>query len=416
MNITNGGKLTFSGINSDLNVSSDVFTPSNGKGTLNVNTGGSISGPVYMDVGGSQGGYGIVNLDGNTSSINLSGGCTPDCPPGYSYPSQGAFLTVGSNEGKGEVYITNGAKFSIDSSTATYLTEHTGFAAGGNTILGPIGDGKIVVDGAGSELRVIGDKSFFSVGRLQDGKGELAIANGGKVIMSNGDGLSRGFVGDAAGATGLVTIDGAGSLLDAGDFIGIGVDPGTLGPGGDGHIILKNGGTLLADEIHIDNGGTIKGNGTLSGSTGKTQVRTTVNGTIDPGFSPGIITIDGDLIMDGGTLLLEAFSSTNMDQIIVTGDAIFNSGVIDIILSYTPTASDILDFFDVQGSFTISDTFTGINTYAVPGSDAQVGASVIIGIGGQEISSQIQSVPEPASILLIGLGLAGIGWRRKKAA
>ncbi len=418
MNITGGGKLTFSGINSDLNISSDLFTPSNSKGTLNVNTGSSISGPVFMDVGGSRGGHGIVNLDGNTSAINLSGACTLDCPPGYSYPGQGAFLTVGANEGKGEVHITNGAKFTIDSSTAPHSTQAAGFAAGGSPILGPIGDGKIVVDGAGSELRVIGDKGFFSVGRLQNGTGELSISNGGKVIMENGDGNSKGFVGDATGATGIVTVDGANSVLDAGNFLGVGVTPSTLSPGGDGHIILKNGGTLLADNIHIDNGGTIKGNGTLAGSTGnKTQVRTTVNGIIDSGLSPGTIIIDGDLIMDGGTLMLEAFSSTNMDQIIVTGDAIFNSVVIDIILSYTPTASDILNFFNVQGNFTINDTLTSINTYAAPGSGAQLGASVIVDIGGQQIVSQIQSVPEPTSILLIGLGLAGIRYnQRKKAA
>ncbi len=411
MNITNGATLSFSGINSDLNVSSDVFTPNSGNGVLNINTGGRVVGPVFLAVGGSQDGEGTLNIDGLSSSISLSGACTPDCPAGYSYPNQGAFLTVGANEGKGTVNITNGAKIIIDSSGTSGAVD-TGFALGGSPIIGPMGDGTLNVDGAGSELRVRGNESFFAVGRLQSGTGALSITNGGKVIMENTDGQSRGYVGDRAGAEGLITIDGTGSVLDAGYRLGIGVDQ-VQAIAGKGKVTLSNGGKLLADYIHIDNGGTINGNGTLAGSTGPTQVRVIENGLIDTGLSTGVIVIEGDLILDGGSLLLEANSMADFDRIVVTGDAIFNTGVMDIILGFMPGPSDVLNFFDVQGTVTVLDTFGGISVVSAPGSGVPLGTDVTVMVGDHQYTASTQSVPEPMTLALVGLGLAGIGYKRK---
>lgn len=73
VNVTNGGKLTFSGINTDLNVASDLGSTTTARGELNVNTGGQINGVVFINVGGQPGAVGTLNLDGASSRIDLVG-------------------------------------------------------------------------------------------------------------------------------------------------------------------------------------------------------------------------------------------------------------------------------------------------------------------------------------------------------
>jgi T5SS/PEP-CTERM-associated repeat protein len=398
MNITDNAALVFSGINSDFNVASDMFTPASGvrNGVLNVNTGGSVSGAVFMDVGGSVDGSGTVNLDGGSSSINLSGACTADCPPGYSFPNQGAFLTVGANAGAGEVNITNGAKFTIDS-LGTSGAEDAGFSLGGNSILGGRGDGTLNVSGAGSELRVKGNKGFFTVGRLENGIGELNISKGGMVILDNNDGLARGFVGDRPSAEGTITVDGSASTLDAGRLLGVGVDSRDFSDAGKGTVKLVGGGTVLADFIRVGAGGKIVGTGTLASSTSGLQGRIDPHGKIAAGLSVGEILIDGDLILDGGTAFFEAISAVEFDKIIVTGDLLLKNGVIHILLGYTPDANDLDSLLEVGGTTTVGQGFDGINVFAAPGSDVPLGTEVTVNIGGIDFETTVTSVPVPAT-------------------
>lgn len=406
MNITNDATLSFTGINSDFNVASDFAS---GEGTLNVNTGGSVSGPVFLDVGGSPGALGVVNLDGATSSITLQGACTADCPTGFSFPNQGAFLTVGANEGTGEVNVTGGAKFTIDSS-ATANAEFAGFSLGGSSILGPMGDGTLTVDGSGSELRVKGDRALFSVGRLEQGLGELTVSNGGKVILENLDGASTGFLADRIAARGIITVSGSSSLLDAGSFLGVGVD-GVANDAGDGRLILDEG-TVRADLLVVGGGGTVEGNGTLEASTpGATQVRIN-RGTIAPGLSTGEIVVEGDLLVQDGRVLMEANSLTDLDKIHVTGDATFNGGFIDVILGFIPDPGDVLSFFDVDGTVTVGDGFGGINALAAPGVDIPAGTLATVMLGDERFQARVPA-PEPTTLALIGIGLAALGFRRR---
>lgn len=401
MNITNGGKLTYAGKNSVLSVSSAVFTPTNGTGVLNVNSGGTISGPVFLDVGGSQGGSGTVNLDGSTSSISLTGACTPDCPVGFSFPNQGAFITVGANQGTGTFNVTNGAKVSIDSSQ-TPNAEFPGFNLGGSSILGPKGDGTMNVVGDGSEVRVIGNRGFFSIGRLEEGKGALNISGGGQVILENGDGRSRGFVGDRPGADGRITVDGPDSLLDAGSFLGIGVDQG-LNDAGGGTVTLKNGGVVKAADIQLGRGGRIGGNGTLMG-----DVTVGPQSVVAPGESTGEIVVDGDFIFQDGVLQLEANSLTDLDKLIVTGNAVFSGGVIEVLLGFVPDTADVLDFFSITGSTTFLPGFEGVVGRIAQGASVPLGTPISLALGGMIFQAVALAEPPAVYIFLVAFAALGV--------
>jgi len=148
--------------------------------------------------------------------------------------------------------------------------------------------------------------------------------------------------------------------------------------------IVRDSSDTVDGELRIDPGQQLVGSGTLTGDV-------FLQGTFSPGNSPGIITIDGDLIFDSededtindsytppvgpdaedtvSTLIIEIGGSTpgpgaptdnGYDQVNVTGEVILG-GDLEIVLinSYEPvlgTTFDFLIFDTVSGSF---DTVTG---------------------------------------------------------
>lgn len=416
LNIEDSAKLSFSGINTDLNVASDLDDPSTGSGTMNVRTGGRIEGLTFLDIGGQPGGLGEVNVDGPGSVITLSGKCPPsNCPPSFSFPDQGAFLTVGANRGTGALTLTNGGSILIDTS-ATPGAEFAGFNLGANSILGPEGQGTLTVDGAGSELRVRGNKGFFSVGRLEDGTGVLNVVNGGRVIMENGDSRAVGFVADRSGASGTILIDGASSLVDAGQYFGIGVDTASPSiPGGDGVVTLRNGGKLKADTIGLNNGARLVGNGIVEADT-----YLNYGGTIDVGESTGKIKIVGNLFMAAGSHLeLEIDSILDFDTIEVTQDIVIDGGLIDLILGFNPAPTDVIDInaLLVDADGILSGSALGnpelFNVIANRGSGIASGTLVEFALNGETFRQEVTTVPVPGTAPLFAAGaLALIGFLR----
>jgi T5SS/PEP-CTERM-associated repeat protein len=215
------GVVTVEGAGSAWN-SSSLYVGDAGNGTLNITGGGSVS-SSFSYVGKGSGSSGTVTVDGAGSVWN------------------GTYLYVGYS-GSGALSITGGG---LVSSLSSYLGYNTGTT------------GVVTVDGAGSVWS--NSSSLFYVGYL--GNGNLNITGGGTV----NSGFSN--VGYAARSTGIVTVDGAGSVWNSTSlYVGF-VGNGTLNVSGGGAVIATgvavSSGSALA--IDVGRGSSLNvGNGTFT--------------------------------------------------------------------------------------------------------------------------------------------------------
>jgi len=143
--------------------------------------------------------------------------------------------------------------------------------------------------------------------------------------------MNVGFVND-----GLVQVN-AGSLvfplgMDNGENTTINLNGGTLDPG---------------DELILASGDSLIGSGTLAANL--------VNGgTVSPGESPGIITVDGDYTQQAdGTLEIQlggTIAGTGYDQLVVTGTATMNGTlIVSLWGGFMPELGDTFFIIDHSG-------------------------------------------------------------------
>ena len=198
-----------------------------GNGSLSVQGGITVGSDVGL-IGFSSGSTGVVTVDGAGSTwTNV-----------YS-------LWVGQ-DGSGTLNITNGGTVSNnwDGRIGVYS---------GST-------GVVMVDGAGSTLTFGG---FFQVGG--GGSGTLNITNGASVSNSNeeyeGDYAGSSAIGGYdSGATGIVTVDGAGSTWTNSGYLNV-------GNSGSGTLNITDGGLVsVAGTLTIDNDA--NGNGFINMDSG----------------------------------------------------------------------------------------------------------------------------------------------------
>jgi fibronectin-binding autotransporter adhesin len=131
-----------------------------------------------------------------------------------------------------------------------------------------------------------------------------------------------------------------------------------------------NEGTLLINgDSSNATGAVIVNGGVLGGSGGTIGGAVTINdgGTLAPGSSPGILTVDNNVtIANGGAFSAELNGptvGTEYDRLVITGaDSVFSlTGTNNLVLSLTFVPSDLIFLVDNQGGSAISGVFEQLN-------------------------------------------------------
>jgi len=310
-----------------LSVGGDVTVATSG--TLN------LAGLGLTEVASSGGANG--GLNGNGTVINNTSGTatlTLDTTNG-----NGSFSGV-IKDGTGVVALTkNGSGTQILSGSNTY-TGATAINGGTLSVNGSLASGTVNV-ASGATLAGSGTAS-----------GAIAV-NGGAI---NGSGLSIG----------ATTLNGASTLSGYNIANSVTVNSGTTS---------LTGTTQSTSALSVSAGATLNANGTIAGSasvSGLLSGSTTVtgnlaltSGTISPGNSPGLTTVEGNFTMDKYSTLVAQVSGTvagiSYDQVKVSGIVTLD-GTLDLTTLSGLTLGDTITLVDNTGSGTTTGYFATILT------------------------------------------------------
>jgi hypothetical protein len=219
--------------------------------------------------------------------------------------------------------------------------------------------------------------------------GTFTIQNGANLTTASTGFTNAGTVN--VGANSTFTVGGSNDYVQTGGLTNLQSSSSVLAVAA-GHQVSLSGGVL---EGH----GIVQGN-LLNG------------GTVHPGESPGILTVTGNYAQASGGILDIQISGANpgtgFSKLIVGGSASLD-GVLNLSLinGFTPTNGET---FDILASSGLSGIFAKVNglhegnvtfqvIYGTPTAPNDVILNAFVG----------SPVPEPSSVVLFGLGLAGIG-------
>ncbi len=167
--------------------------------------------------------------------------------------------------------------------------------------------------------------------------------------------------------------------------------------------ITFNGKPFVFELAGSDSG--LSGEGTIGGDFNLDN-----GAIISPGNSPGLLTIDGDLTMTGGSRLAIEIGGTtrgdDFDTLVVTGALDLQNALLDV---------SFLDGFQP----TLGDTFSIVEAGSLMGRFANVPDSIRVGnyalelnYGPNGLEFTTVRVPEPATVAVTGLLILGVMTRR----
>jgi len=335
-------------------------------GTLELKGGGTQTGDFDVAAGttlqfnGGTHSFNGTNFTGN-GTVNVSGGEVSATGVGATF---GTFTTFTLNGGYPSPILSGDGPFTFDGPV------EWGHAAIQGT--GPLTINHTMTI-AGTDVRVLDTRSITNNGTIQvTGTGNINVSNG--AAINNEQNATFEFQSDAdinytVGAT--THFNNAGTLLKNGgtntSYIGMDVNntgivevrTGVLHFQGNyvqtaGTAWLNGGNFQTSNSMSIQ-GGTLEGTGTVNGSVSNT------GGIVQPGLSPGILTISGSYTQgSGGILAVEiggTTAGTEFDQLVV-GDNASLDGTLDVTLinGFDPQLGDSFLVVDGSSSGTFSTT------------------------------------------------------------
>jgi len=382
-------------------------------------------------VGGRRGGVGGT-MDASCfppSGANLN--ATSGLAGGSSFGGGGAGGPVSGNGGAGKFSSTGPRSLSLA------LSGGSGGGGGGGSdglftnAYGAGGGG----GGGAVEFGAIGAVTLSGV-EAKGGAGGSAAGSGGAGGAGSGGGI---FVhGSSISATALDASNGGSVRVAPGTYSIGGALPTVLAglaelapdvtkvPAGQtltlalGGTPMPGGLTLLTKDVEV-NGGKLNGNGTVGGNL--------VNaGSVAPGQSPGHIDVMGSFIQTsvgslhidlGGTSRTAPVEYDSIDAQTVVLDGQLDVDLVALIAGnpvFAPSPGEIFDI--ILGSSFSGDFSSFLFPTLSPGLAFD---HDIVGVGGgmfayrlSIVDADATGVPLPATILLLGPALAGLGWSRRK--
>jgi T5SS/PEP-CTERM-associated repeat protein len=254
----------------------------------------------------------------------------------------------------------------------------------------------IEISGSGSIGNFAG---MLTVG--EQGRGRLEVQNSG--VLNTGtaevgaDATARGTASVSSGADwnvshalvigrsgiGELTIDEASVRSENGE---IGRNPGStgnvilhsnfheatweiqnglvVGRGGTGRLdVGANCLVSVGTEMLVGTNGIVSGTGTIRGA-----VRV-AGGTISPGHSPGALTIEGNLRIESGTLVMEIAGASDFDRLVLPGAQTAQLGgnlEIRFINGFVPTRSTQFDLLAASPVSSVSGSFASVDVSGLP--------------------------------------------------
>jgi fibronectin-binding autotransporter adhesin len=392
---TFGGLVTLTGatrINSDA-------------GRLILSNAGTITGTTF---GLTFGGAGDISIASNIGTT--TGGVTKD--------GAGMLTLSGSNTYTGTTAIQGGTLlFTRPASlyggtTASWTATSINVQSGATLGLRVGGTGEFTTGNVTTLLTNLASSTSASTG-MNAGSGfafDTTNASGGSFTIAD-------VIADSTGANGgarSVTKLGSGRLVLTGSNTYTGstlVSAGTLALNGN----------LSTGTVSVAAAAWLQGTGTIAGPVN-------VLGTLSPGSSPGVITLGSVTLGGASTTLIEidgVVRGTDYDGVNITGtsSSLTYGGLLSLNFGALATTGVTYDIFNFAGGFlggytTVTSTGAYVGTWTNLGSGTFQFVSGAQTLTFSESTGDIIVVPEPATIALAGLGLAGVAAavRRRRMA
>jgi fibronectin-binding autotransporter adhesin len=183
-------------------------------------------------------------------------------------------------------------------------------------------------------------------------------------------------------------------------------------------------GSLMAT-VNIDSGSYLMGAGSVTGNVN-------MDGTFQPGNSPGTFSINGNLNLSASSVLNFELNETNQtpggginDLVAITGDLVLD-GTLNVpdpttTLTWTTSGTELAPITWTLFTYTGTLTNNGLNLGNLPtllsgNSIPQLWRLNIVQNGGGGGSVNLQAVPEPSAALVLGGILAGAACLRRRRA
>lgn len=337
---------------------------------------------------------------GSTGTVNLSGASTGQAVTGAgdititsATPASNLVTLSGSNSGfTGNVNVNSGvfrvgSANALSSANTVFVNSASSaqFNLNGNnqTIAGVTGGGTVTNTVASARTLTLGGSGTYAFG------GSITATTPANMAVTK-SGSGKQTLSGVSNYTGATTVT-AGTLIINGE--------------------------LGATAVSVSSNAILGGSGTLGGTLSLSG-----NSTLAPGNSPGILTVNDDILMSGDTTLSMELNGTTAgtlyDQIVLggtTNNFTLDGGNVTLALSfgYAPQIGDSFTLIDniSGGSFLLTGGSLGFDNL-VPNGFITVGAVTLqannFSAGSNDLVLTVSAIPEPQTWMLLGLGFMAL--------